>query len=85
MHEEVIRLTLCEAADKWNKEELPRGELVLVLEGAGEKKAVGSVEDALRELLGIGFTKKEAIQLVAAERGVSKREVYRAALELEEL
>ncbi len=85
MHEEVIRLTLCEAIDKWKEEEQPRGELVLVVDGAGEKKAVGSVEDALRELLGIGFTKKEAIQLVAAERGVSKREVYRAALKLEEI
>ena len=58
---------------------------MLVVDGAGKKKAVGSVEDALRELLSIGFTKKEAIQLVAAERGVSKREVYRAALKLEEI
>ncbi len=83
LHEEVIRLPLSDAALEW-KEEAPRGELVLVVEGAGESEAEGTLEEALQELLEMGYRKKEAIELIAGERGVPKREVYQAALRLED-
>ncbi len=63
----------------------PRGEYVLVLEGrsAAEKKAELSEswrEVSIKEHMKIyedkGISGKEAMKLVAADRGVSKREIY---------
>lgn len=83
LHEEVVRLPLSEAVIKWKKE-TPKGELVLVVKGAGENKSESTIEEALNELLEMGFDKREAIDLVTSEKGVPKREVYQAALRLED-
>lgn len=83
LHEETVRLPISQMLEKYENEP-PKGEIVLVVQGKQPQPLGGSAEEALRELLKIGFDKKEAVKLVAAERGIPKREVYKAALELED-
>ena len=83
LYEEVWRGTLADAAS-WAAETPPRGEIVLVLDGAPEPGAPddAAVEEALRGRLADGMRTKEAAAAVAAELGVSKREVYELATRL---
>ncbi len=57
-----------------------RGEYVLVLEGAKQEEApfweTLSVEEHFEGYLKQGYTKKDAIRSVAADRGVKKNEIY---------
>lgn len=79
MHEEVRRGTLRELAE-WAAAGV-RGEIVIVLAGA-EPEAV-SLDDAAaqtRELAASGMRLKDAAAQVAAATGLSKRELYQAAL-----
>lgn len=87
IHEEVIRTTLSEAADT-----VPRGEYVLVIEGKDEKEAAAeraaefselSIEEHMQRYLEKGAEKKEAMKLVAADRGVTKRDIYKYLAEKE--
>ena len=84
VHEEVIRTTLGEAA----KLE-PRGEYVLVIEGgsAEEKKEEArkafeemTLEEHMEMYLARGMDRKEAMKKVAADRGMTRRDVYNALL-----
>lgn len=82
MHEEIIRTTL-DGAVSYYEEKSPRGEYVLVIEGATEEETVEentdillSVRDHVDKLIKSGLTQKDAIKAAAAERGVSKRDVY---------
>lgn len=82
MHEEVIRTDLDGAVAKY-EEESPRGEYVLVIEGASEKTTDEeawwndlSVEQHVDKYINDGMSSKEAIKQTAADRGVPKREVY---------
>jgi 16S rRNA (cytidine1402-2'-O)-methyltransferase len=61
----------------------PRGEYVIVLEGAPAREPAGDEElrDALLALLGDGLTKRDASALVAKRFGTSKRRVYEMANE----
>ena len=83
-HEQVLTMTLGEAAAYFEKEEA-KGEFVLVLEGAdaGELERQEqtqwrqlSMEEHMEIYLEEGMTKKDAMKAVAKDRGVSKREVY---------
>jgi 16S rRNA (cytidine1402-2'-O)-methyltransferase len=83
-YEEVIRLNLKDAILKY-EEEMPRGEFVIVIEGADEKKILQERIDKWQELeieehyqmyISQGFEKKEAMKKVAGDRGISKRDVY---------
>jgi len=65
----------------------PRGEYVLVIEGRSieEIKAEQeskweemSIEDHLQKYIDDGHDKKEAMKLVALDRGVSKRDIYQS-------
>ncbi len=87
--EEIIRCTLEEAIAKY-EEVSPRGEYVLVVEGADEAGLAEAREKSWQELslkehlelhLQQGLDKKQAIKKVAEERGLSKREVYNALLD----
>lgn len=82
LHEEVWRGSL-QAACAWVAERVPRGEVVLVLEGAPEP--VGPSDDdidaAVRARLDAGDSPRDASATVAAELGVGKRRAYAAALE----
>lgn len=84
-HEEVLYTDLEEAIRKYREEE-PRGEYVLVLEGlsrekreraAQEKWLSVSLSEHFQNYVQKGYTEKEAIKLVAKDRGLGKREVYK--------
>jgi 16S rRNA (cytidine1402-2'-O)-methyltransferase len=81
LHEDVWRGALGDAADHVGE---PRGEYVIVVEGAPPAPAA-TAEDvvaALRHRLDAGEDKKTAVAAVAAELDVPKRRVYAAALDL---
>ena len=83
LHEEVWRGTLAEAAVHLT-ERAPRGEYVLVVEGA--PPAVEADDDAilaaLRMALEGGADRRSAIATVMASTGAAKRKVYDLALTL---
>lgn len=87
-HEECIYTDL-ETAVKKYENEAPRGEYVLVLGGqdisaAQDKKRTDylsiSVQEHMKIYTSKGIDKKEAMKLVAKDRGVSKRDIYNALL-----
>lgn len=83
LHEEVRRTTLGEAAAYYN-EQPPRGEFVLIVEGAAEKQEeMPTMETALarvQELLAQGMSKKDAIKQASQETGFPKNALYDAAM-----
>jgi 16S rRNA (cytidine1402-2'-O)-methyltransferase len=83
LHEEIWRGTLAGAGDHLSTKE-PRGEYVLVLDGAPPPEPADEtdVEAALRARLDAGADKRVAIAEVTAALGVPKRQVYDIALRL---
>lgn len=83
LHEEVWRGTLDEAVE-WATSHEPRGELVVVLEGApAPPPASGDdVELAVQARLDAGDTARDAAAAVAARLGVPKRSAYEIAVRL---
>ena len=85
LHEEVIRTTL-DGARAMYAEQPPRGEYVLVLDGAPEPEAAElTLEDALERVSALiegGSSKKDAVKQAAAETGFPKNVLYDAALKL---
>ncbi len=83
LHEEVIRTTLQGALDYY-KELAPRGEYVLILEGAApEEEAALTLEDALQlvaQRMEAGLSRKDAVKQVAKETGFPKNTLYDASL-----
>jgi 16S rRNA (cytidine1402-2'-O)-methyltransferase len=83
LHEELWRGTLAEAV-AWTDEHEPRGELVLVLDGA---PAPAPADDdallvAVRQRLDAGDSARDAAAAVAAQLGVPKRRAYEVAITL---
>ena len=87
--ETVLPTTLSEALAKYEDEE-PRGEYVLVIEGKSlaeqrnekqEEYRKKPIEEHMRFYETQGIDRKEAMKRVAADRGVSKREIYAYLLE----
>ncbi|MGN0466113.1 MAG: 16S rRNA (cytidine(1402)-2'-O)-methyltransferase [Lachnospiraceae bacterium] len=87
-HERVYRMTLREAVSYF-REEIPRGEFVLLIEGKSIAKIEEdrqkqweelSLEEHMEVYLKKGISKKEAMKEVAKDRGISKRDVYRQLL-----
>ena len=83
LHEEVRRTTLGEAAAYYD-EQPPRGEFVLIVEGAAEKQEEApTIETALarvQELLAQGMSKKDAVKQASQETGFPKNALYDAAM-----
>ena len=85
LHEEVSRTTLGQAA-AWYGENAPKGEFVLVVRGAEplpEREA--SLEDGLAlvdRLRGEGLSLRDAVKRAAKELGLSRNELYDAAVKL---
>ena len=81
LHEEVRRGPLGELAE-WAAGGV-RGEICIVVGGAGEPPPADADEAATRvlELATSGTRLKDAATIVAAETGLGKRELYEAALE----
>ena len=82
--EEAIPLTLRTAVQYYRENE-PRGEYVLVLAGADPRVLetqtraaydVLSLEDHMQQYLDQGLAQKEAMRRVAADRGLSRRDIY---------
>lgn len=84
MHEEVLRGTLSELVELL-RERPPRGEITLVVQGAvgagKEKVEPAELARITRALMDSGVDRKEAMQEVARQKGVSKRAVFDALLE----
>ncbi len=87
LHEEVVRTTLGEAAEKYTTTP-PKGEFVLVVAGAPvQEKEIASDMDAaarLRQLMAEGFSRKDAVKQTAKELDLPKNVVYDIALTIEE-
>jgi len=81
--EEVWRGTLAAAAEHVSATE-PRGEYVMVLDGAPAQAPPGEadIEAALVARLDAGLTKRAAVDEVAAELRLGRRMVYEVALRL---
>ena len=81
LHEEVLRMNLGEAVEYYGVKE-PKGEYVLVLEGASENTGEAvTVEQALeqvRRLVEMGDRPVDACKAVAKECGFRKSELYAA-------
>lgn len=87
--ETVLSTTFEEALALYEEEE-PRGEYVLVIEGKSllqkrKEKQEGFLELAIEEHMKryeeAGMNRKEAMKMVAKDRGVSKREIYQYMLD----
>ena len=83
LHEEMWRGTLHDAV-KYAQTKEPRGEYVLILEGAKPPAPPtdDEINEALRNELNSGSSKKDAAAKVAANYGIQKRHVYELALML---
>lgn len=83
LHEECIRTTLSEALARYT-ETPPRGEFVLVIEGAPEVSAPETTPEHALELVekyrAEGRSLKEACKLASAETGFGKNELYDMAV-----
>lgn len=82
---ETVTPTTLEAALEYYRQEEPRGEYVLVLEGKSlEQKRQEdiaawenmSIEEHMEHYLQLGLDQKAAMKQVAKDRGVAKREIY---------
>ncbi len=80
LHEEVIRTTLSAAVERFETEP-PRGEIVLVVEGAPrQEKETMSLEEAAdhaRRLTEEGLSASEAAKTAAKLSGFKKSDIYR--------
>lgn len=90
LYEEIIRLTLEEAIEYY-KQQSPRGEYVLVVEGKSkedidkDEKAkwdMLTIEEHIRRYVDEGLNKKDAMKKVAKDRGVAKSEIYKHSLNI---
>ena len=91
-HETAFQTTLQEAI-AWYGENEPRGECVLVIEGKSRESIEKEKQDSWQEISieehmeryeSQGIARKEAMKLVAADRGTTKREIYQYLLEHKE-
>ena len=82
LHEEVIRTTIAGAVEHF-KEKEPRGEFVLVVEGAQPEVAEADPDAALKrveQLREQGMSLKDAAAQAAAEFGLKKKQLYDMAI-----
>ena len=86
---ETIQLSTLSAAISYYEEKEPRGEYVLVLEGKSQKELEDETRQSFESMPlekhmafyeAQGISRKDAMKLVAKDRGVSKRDIYNALL-----
>ena len=87
IYEEVMIMSLQEAVEYYDGR-TPKGEFVLVLEGAQPDTMDRdfshlSIKDHLREYISAGMSKKEAVKQVARDRKIPKSQVYPYSIDLE--
>ena len=85
-HETVNQTSFFQAIEQYQKEP-PRGECVIVIEGISFQQAkiekqkewqTMSIQEHVEYYLSQGLEEKEAMKKAAKDRGVSKRDIYRA-------
>ena len=83
IHEEVRRTTLSKAVE-WYTEHSPRGEFVLVIEGASAKEeeppTLEEAVEMVKTLADKGLSLSDAARDVARQTGYKKGQLYKAAL-----
>lgn len=82
LHEETLRLPLGELTERYSQQQ-PRGEFVLVVEGAApapEEVDLGAALARVEQLRGEGLSLKQAAAQAAREMGCSRRTLYERAL-----
>lgn len=84
LHEEVLRTTLGQAAERF-QDQPPRGEFVLVVEGASPaQEEAPAPADVLPQVLSLrkqGLSLKDAVRQVADANGLKRNQLYALALE----
>ncbi len=83
IHEEVIRTTISGAIEYYS-DKTPRGEYVLVIEGAEEDSTELTLDDAIAEVKNLtakGMKPTDACKFVAKESPFSKSQLYARLLE----
>ena len=89
--ENINRTTIKEAIDYYTEND-PKGEFVLVIEGKSREEIKQekiasfdsiSIEEHMETYTSQGIDRKEAMKLVAKDRGITKRDVYQYLLEVE--
>ena len=87
LHEQILRMTLGEALAYYTEND-PRGEYVLILEGAAEASEEAlTLEDAVSlalERIASGTSKKDAVREVSRETGFPKNALYDAVLRMQD-
>ena len=87
---ETAFLTTLEDALEYYRQEDPRGECVIVMEGRSRREMIEekqraweemSLEEHMKIYEDQGIGRKDAMKMVAKDRGISKREVYQGLLE----
>lgn len=91
LHEEVIRTTLSQAAERYSAEdgEIPRGEFVIIVEGAAPSDSEGhytpgQAAEMARSLMAEGMSRSEAAKQAAKATGLKKGEIYKRLVSGEE-
>ena len=89
--ENINRTTIKEAIEHYTEND-PKGEFVLVIEGKSREEIKQekiasfdsiSIEEHMETYTSQGIDRKEAMKLVAKDRGITKRDVYQYLLEVE--
>ena len=87
LNEQVLRMTLSEAVEYYSQNE-PRGEFVLVVEGAssaGSSEAFWTnmeIPEHVSFYINQGMSKNDAIKATAKDRKVPKNDIYQKVLDL---
>lgn len=90
LHETILRGTVDECI-KYYEANAPRGEYVIVISGKSKEEIIEekklqweelTVEEHIMKFINEGKNKKEAVKLVAKERGLHKSEIYKYSLDL---
>ncbi len=87
---ETIFSTTISGAVSYYREQEPRGEFVLVIQGKNQQQILRErqlswesipLEEHMQKYESQGISRKEAMKMVAKDRGISKRDVYGMLLE----
>lgn len=83
LHEEIVRGRLSDLAERFGREEAARGEMVLVIERAGERAEVENqssevdIAGRVAAFESEGLDNRAALKRAARELGISRAEAYR--------
>lgn len=91
-YEDIFRGTISEAIEEY-KQQAPRGEFVIVIQGMPpdaikdieeEVWSDMTIKDHIKIYIAQGIRKKDAVKRVAIERNIPKREVYKEGIGIED-